>query len=256
MKLQGKVAVVTGGARGIGRAIAERYAREGARVCVADIGADAATQAAAAIGSGAFATALDVTDQRSIDAMIDRVVETAGGIDILVNNAGVFSAGTVEEVTRESWGRTLMVNTEGTLFTMQAVARQMIRQDRGGKIINMSSQAGRRGRAMVLAYCASKAAVISITQSAALHLIKYRINVNAIAPGVVDTEMWDTIDLEFSRREGRARGESRRIAGETVPLGRMARPEELGGIAVFLASEDANYIVAQTYGVDGGNWTA
>jgi len=256
MKLAGKVAIVTGGASGIGRAIAERYAREGARVCVADVDANAAVQTAAAIGGGAFAAGLDVTHQPSIDALLGRVVETVGGIDILVNNAGIFSAGTVEEVTRESWGRILAVNTEGTLFTMQAVARQMIRQGRGGKIINMSSQAGRRGRAMVLAYCASKAAVISITQSAGLHLIKYGINVNAIAPGVVDTPMWDAIDFEFSRRDGRPPGETRRIVGEEVPLGRMARPEELGGIAVFLASEDADYIVAQTYGVDGGTWTA
>ncbi len=256
MKLKDKVAIVTGGASGIGRAIAERYAVEGARICIADLNGEAAETAAGVIGRGAFAVAFDCTKQDSIDALVETVVATAGGIDILVNNAGIFAMGPIEEVTREQWDRLFDVNAKGKFFTMQAVARQMIRQGRGGKIINTASQAGRRGEALVPTYCASKAAVISISQSAALQLIKHNINVNAIAPGVVDTPLWEFVDREFARYTGKAVGETKRMVGEMVPYGRMGRPEDYGGIAVFLASDDAQYIVAQTYGVDGGNWMA
>lgn len=256
MKLNDKVAIVTGGASGIGRAIAARYAEEGARVCVADLNAGAATETAAEIGGGAFGVEFDCTRQDSIDALVAEVVRTAGRIDILVNNAGLFVMGPIEDVTREQWSRAFAVNVEGTLFTMQAVAKRMVEQGGGGKIINLSSQAGRRGEPLVLAYCASKAAVISITQSAGLRLIEHRINVNAIAPGVVDTPMWEFVDREFGRYMGRAPGETKRMVGEAVPFGRMGTPEDYGGIAVFLASGDSDYVVAQTYGVDGGNWLA
>ncbi len=130
----------------------------------------------------------------------------------------------------------------------------MIAQGRGGKIINMASQAGRRGEGLVGVYCASKAAVISLTQSAGLDLIKHGIHVNGIAPGVVGSEMWDEVDALFAKYENRPLGEKKRLVGEAVPLGRMGRPEDLAGMAVFLASSDADYIVAQTYNVDGGNW--
>jgi D-sorbitol dehydrogenase (acceptor) len=256
MKLENKVAIVTGGASGMGRAIALRYGQEGARVCVADIDHHAAQLTAERIGHGAFACRLDVTEQISIDTMVEMVLDIAGGIDILVNSAGIFDAGSIETVTREQWARLFAVNVEGSLFTLQAVAKQMIAQGRGGKIINLSSQGGRRGDARVLAYGASKAAVISVTQSAALHLIKHRINVNAIAPGVVDTPMWDIVDREFGKLTGREPGKSKELAGSTVPFGRMGKPEDFGGIAVFLASDDSEYVVAQTYGVDGGNWMA
>ena len=130
----------------------------------------------------------------------------------------------------------------------------MVAQGRGGKIINMSSQAGRRGEANVLIYCASKAAVISITQSLGLELIKHGINVNGIAPGVVDTPMWDHVDRLFAKYENRPVGEKKRLVGEAVPLGRMGRPSDFAGAAVFLASADSEYVVAQTLNVDGGNW--
>jgi len=256
MKLRDKVAIVTGGASGMGRAIAQRFAAEGARVCIADINTAGATATAEAIGRGAFAVAFDCTRQDSIDNLVASVVEAAGGIDILVNNAGIFAMGPIEEVTREQWAHVFAVNTEGKLFTMQAVANRMIAQGRGGKIINLASQAGRRGEALVLTYCASKAAVISITQSAAVRLIKHGINVNAIAPGVVDTPFWDFVDREFARYENREIGETKRMVGAGVPFGRMGKPEDYGGIAVFLASSESDYVVAQTYGVDGGNWMA
>jgi D-sorbitol dehydrogenase (acceptor) len=254
MKLQGKIAVVTGAARGIGQAICERYAAEGAFVFVTDIDAAKARTVAASLGAQAAALRLDVTSQASIDVMIAEVIEQQGRLDILVNNAGIFDLAPIVEITSESYQRVFSVNVEGLLFTLQAAARQMIAQGQGGKIINFASQAGRRGEPLVAVYCASKAAVISITQSAGLDLIKHGINVNAIAPGVVDGEHWEHVDSLFARYEGFQPGEKKRIVGASVPIGRMARPEEISGLAVFLASADADYIVAQTYNIDGGNW--
>jgi D-sorbitol dehydrogenase (acceptor) len=254
MRLGGKVAIITGGARGIGRAIATAYAAEGARVVVADINAAEAENVAAEIGHEAIGLGVNVTQQVSIDALVSAVVERAGRIDILVNNAGVFEMAPILEITRESYARQFAVNVEGLLFTLQAVARQMVAQGQGGKIINFASQAGRRGEALVAVYCASKAAVISITQSAGLGLIKHGINVNGIAPGVVDTPMWDVVDAQFAKYEGLPLGEKKRQVGLAVPYGRMGHVEDMVGAAVFLASADADYIVAQTLNVDGGNW--
>ena len=254
MKLKDKVAVVTGGSGGIGAAICRRYAGEGARVVVADRNGDSAQKLAAEIGKGSFAVALDVASRASIDAMVDQVVATAGGIDILVNNAAVFDLAPILEITEQSYDTVFAVNVRGLLFTLQAAARQMVKQGRGGKIVNFASQAGRRGEALVGVYCASKAAVISLTQSAGLGLIEHKINVNGIAPGVVDTPMWDQVDALFARYEHRALGEKKRLVGEAVPYGRMGVPDDLTGAAVFLASADADYIVAQTLNVDGGNW--
>jgi len=254
MKLKDKVAVVTGGSGGIGAAICRRYADEGARVVVADRNGDSAQRLAAEIGKGSFAVALDVASRVSIDAMVEQVVATAGGIDILVNNAAVFDLAPILEITEQSYDTVFAVNVKGLLFTLQAAARQMVKQGRGGKIVNFASQAGRRGEALVGVYCASKAAVISLTQSAGLGLIEHKINVNGIAPGVVDTPMWDQVDALFARYEHRALGEKKRLVGEAVPYGRMGVPDDLTGAAVFLASADADYIVAQTLNVDGGNW--
>lgn len=253
-RLDGKVALITGAARGIGRAFAAAYAREGARVAIADIDAEAAGAAAQAVGQGAFALRLDVTEQASIEAAVRAVEERAGGLDILVNNAALFDLAPIVEISRESYERLFAVNVAGTLFTLQAAAKSMIARGRGGKIINMASQAGRRGEALVAVYCATKAAVISITQSAGLDLIRHGINVNAIAPGVVEGEHWDHVDALFAKYEGLEPGEKKRRVGQAVPFGRMGRAEDLTGMAVFLASAEADYVVAQTYNVDGGNW--
>lgn len=250
-RLRGKVALVTGGARGIGLAFAEGYAREGARVAIADL--RGAEEAARGI-EGALGVAMDVTDQASIEAAVARVDAWGGGIDVLLNNAAVFDLAPIVEITRESYGRVFDVNVAGTLFPLQAVAKVMIARARGGRIINMASQAGRRGEALVAVYCASKAAVISLTQSAGLDLIRHRINVNGIAPGVVDTPMWDEVDAMFARAEGKPLGQKKREVGEAVPYGRMGRPEDLVGMAIFLASDESEYVVAQTYNVDGGQW--
>jgi NAD(P)-dependent dehydrogenase (short-subunit alcohol dehydrogenase family) len=254
MRLKDKVAIVTGGARGIGAAICRRYAAEGARVVVTDRLGTQAKALADEIGNGAFAIPLEVTERGSIDNLVAETVRIAGGVDILVNNAATFDLAPILEITEESYDQVFAVNVKGLLFTLQAVARQMVAQGRGGKIVNISSQAGRRGEALVAVYCASKAAVISLTQSAGLGLIEHRINVNGIAPGVIDTDMWDHVDALFARYENRPVGEKKRLVGESVPFGRMGFPDDLGGAAVFLASGDSDYVVAQTLNVDGGNW--
>ena len=254
MRLKDKVAVVTGGARGIGRAICERYVAEGARVVVADLLAEDAAATASAIGDRASAVAVDVSKLSSIAAMGKTVMDTVGAPDILVNGAAIFGMAPLAEITEEHFDRQFDINVRGLLFTTQVIAAQMIAAKKRGKIINFSSQAGRRGEANVAVYCATKAAVISITQSCALELIKSGINVNAIAPGVIATPMWDTVDALFAKYEQRPIGEKKRLVGEAVPFGRMGVPEDITGAAVFLASADADYIVAHTLNVDGGNW--
>ncbi len=246
--------MITGGARGIGAAIAAGYALEGARVCVADVDYEVALATANRIGNGAFAFQLDVTSLDQIEACVQDVEKRAGGIDILVNAAAIFDMELFQDTTEKSFDRQFAVNVKGTLFMMTAVSRSMIARGKGGKIINFSSQAGRRGEPLVVVYCASKAAVISMTQSAGLALIKHRINVNGIAPGVVDTPMWDVVDGLFAKYENRPIGEKKRLVGEGVPFGRMGTPEDLVGCAVFLAGAESEYIVAQTFNVDGGQW--
>ena len=253
-RLAGKTALITGAARGIGLAFARAYATEGARVALADIDIARARGAATAIGDVAIAVELDVTQQDSIDAAVFETVATFGQIDILINNAAVFTAAPITEITRADYARTFEINVSGTLFMIQAVARHMIEAGVKGYIINMASQAGRRGEPLVAVYCATKAAVISLTQSAGLNLIQHGINVNAISPGVVDGEHWDGVDAFFAKYENKAPGQKKAEVGAGVPFGRMGTPEDLTGMAVFLASDEARYIVAQTYNVDGGQW--
>jgi D-sorbitol dehydrogenase (acceptor) len=254
MKLKDKAAIVTGGARGIGEAVVRAYSAEGAKVVIADIEIAKAQELASELGANALAVQLDVRDSKSISSLISTTVAKFGGVDILYNNAGVFDMGPILEISEASFDKVFAVNTRGLFFTLQAAAAQMVKQGRGGKIINMASQAGRRGEGLVAVYCASKAAVISLTQSAGLDLIKYRINVNGIAPGVVDTPMWDHVDSLFAKYENLPVGEKKRQGGVAVPAGRMGLPDDYRGAAVFLASSDSDYVVAQTLNVDGGNW--
>lgn len=253
-RLTGKTALITGAARGIGLAFAHAYVREGANVAIADIDIESARASAAEIGNAAIAIELDVTDQTSIEHAVAQTVGQWGQIDILINNAAVFTAAPITEIEYADFTRTFDINVAGTLFTMQAVARHMIECGIKGKIINMASQAGRRGEALVGVYCATKAAVISLTQSAGLNLISHGINVNAIAPGVVDGAHWDGVDAFFAKYENKAPGQKKREVGQSVPYGRMGVADDLTGMAIFLASDEANYIVAQTYNVDGGQW--
>ncbi|MEA2583825.1 MAG: galactitol 2-dehydrogenase [Thermomicrobiales bacterium] len=256
-RLEGKVAIVTGGAQGIGRAVSHRFAQEGARVAIADLRLDGAQTVAdeiAGAGGRAAAAVVDVADQAQVQAMVDNVTAQFGGVDILVNNAGVIRITPFLEITEEEWDTVFDVNCKGLLWCAQAAARQMIAQGRGGKIINLASQAGRRGEALVLTYCASKACVISMTQSMALALAPHKINVNAIAPGIVDTPLWEWNDRRFAELLGWEVGEPKRRFTEQIPLGRIEQPEDVAAAALFLASSDADYITQQTLNVDGGNW--
>jgi NAD(P)-dependent dehydrogenase (short-subunit alcohol dehydrogenase family) len=254
VRFQNKVVFITGAARGIGKSFAEAFAKEGAKVVIADINIEGANTAAKEIGSNALAVKMDVTKQDSIDQAVNTAVDQLGGIDILINNAAIFTAAPITEIQREDYQQLFDINVSGTLFTLQAVAKKMIERGKGGKIINMASQAGRRGEPLVAVYCATKAAVISLTQSAGLNLIKYKINVNAISPGVVDGEHWDGVDAFFAKYEEKPLGQKKKEVGEEVPYGRMGLPSDLVGMAMFLASEESNYVVAQTYNVDGGQW--
>jgi D-sorbitol dehydrogenase (acceptor) len=258
MKLEGKVAIVTGGAQGMGRAIATRYAREGASVMIADRnleGAEAtADEIRSAGGGAAAAVSVDVRKIDEVNAMVTATVEQFGRLDILVNNAGVGKIIPFLDTTEADWDFMFDINCKGLLWCSQAAARQMIAQGEGGKIINLASQAGRRGEALVLAYCASKACVISMTQSIALALAEHKINVNAIAPGIVDTPFWDEVDKQFAALLNMEIGEPKRTFIKSIPLGRIEQPEDVTGAAVFLASSDSDYVTQQTLNVDGGNW--
>lgn len=251
--LEGKIAIVTGGARGIGRAICEAYVRAGAKVAVADRLEKDATETAAAIGPNAMAVVMDVTIVDSIQKGVAAVEAKWGGIDILVNGAGIFNMASIDKITVEDYRRQYDVNVGGTIFAAQAVVPSMKKRG-GGAIINFASQAGRRGEPNITIYCSTKAAVISITQSLALELAKDKIRVNGIAPGVIDTPMWDIVDAKFAEYEEKPIGQKKREVGLAVPLGRMGMPDDVADPCVFLASDDARYITAQTLNVDGGNW--
>jgi acetoin reductase-like protein len=253
MRLEGKVAIVTGGAQGMGRAIVQRFVEEGARVVIADLQADVAQTAANEIG-GAVAVGVDIRNQDQVQDMVETAVREFGGLDILVNNAGVGKIIPFLETTERDWDFIFDVNCKGLLWCSQAAAKVMIEQGRGGKIINLASQAGRRGEALVLAYCASKACVISMNQSIGLALAPHRINVNAIAPGIVDTPFWEEVDKQFANLLNMQVGEPKRTFSATIPLGRIEQPEDVTGAAVFLASSDSDYITQQCLNVDGGNW--
>jgi NAD(P)-dependent dehydrogenase (short-subunit alcohol dehydrogenase family) len=256
MRLQGKTALITGAARGIGLEFARAYIAEGARVALADINAEAVEKAAQSLGPQAVAVQMDVTRQDSIETGFAEAIGELGHLDILINNAALFSAAPIAEITRADYDRLFAVNVAGTIFCTQAAARHMIDRGQGGTIINMASQAGRRGESLVAVYCATKAAVISFTQSAGLNLIAHGVNVNAIAPGVVDGEHWDGVDAFFAKYEGKPPGQKKREVGSAVPFGRMGTATDLTGMAIFLATPEAKYIVAQCFGVDGGNWMA
>jgi D-sorbitol dehydrogenase (acceptor) len=255
VKLQDKVAIVTGAASGIGEAVTKRFLDEGAKVVVVDLKDEAElAQRFADYAGNVLAVKADVTRREDLERIVSSTVDKFGGIDILYNNAALFDMRPILDESWDIFDRLFAVNVKGMFFLMQLVAQQMVKQGRGGKIVNMSSQAGRRGEALVSHYCATKAAVISYTQSAALGLAQHGINVNSVAPGVVDTPMWETVDALFAKYENRPLGEKKRLVGEAVPLGRMGLPNDLTGAALFLVSADSDYITAQTLNVDGGNW--
>ena len=254
MRLVGKSAIVTGAGRGIGKATALRFAREGADVLVPDLDL-ASSQAAAkeiqALGRKGVPMQMDVTRMADIHRMVETAVREFGKIDILVNNAGIVIVRDLLELTEAEWDRTMDVNAKAVFFCLQAVAREMVKR-KTGVILNASSISGRVGRPMLVDYCASKFAVVAITQSAALALAPHGIRVNAVAPGIVDTDMWVKIDREWGMLAGKPPGEMKRTRVEAIPLGRIETPEDVANLYTFLASDEASYITGQTYNVCGG----
>ena len=248
MRLAGRNALVTGAASGIGRAVAGAFAAEGARLWLADIDEQGVKAAAGAIRGDAAAVAMDVAERGQVDAVVAEIDRQSGGIDLLVNSAGEYALEPWLEIDAEVWDRIFAVNARGMMLVTQAVARTMIARQRGGSIINIASAAGRRGDPNSVAYSASKAAAISITQSAALGLASHRIRVNAIAPGPVDTPMWSRV---VQLRGGRGDHSAESMAAR-VPLGRISDPSEQAQAAVFLACDESSYITGQTLNVDGG----
>jgi D-sorbitol dehydrogenase (acceptor) len=255
-QLESQHALITGAGGGIGLAVTKAYLDEGARCTAVDLRAAPSAELAALIASYPDRlqyVSADVVRADSIGAMIAAARARFGTITVLFNNAAVFDLAPLLEADERSYQRIFDVNVKGLFFTMQAVLKQMVDDGSQGSIINLASQAGRRGEALVAHYCASKAAVISYTQSAALAMAPHGIRVNGIAPGVVDTPMWAHVDALFAKAEGLRPGEKKKAVGLAVPLGRMGVPEDIAGAAVFLASDASAYITAQTLNVDGGN---
>lgn len=259
-RLNNQVALITGGGRGIGAAIALAYAREGAKIVLVDLNEANANSVAGEIrasGSEAEVFIADVSDPAQSTAMIQHTVKRFGRIDLLVNNAGVIRVRSFLNTTPDDWDHIQSVNARGLFFAVQAGVRQMLKQSPiaagrpQGKIINMASIAGRGGRPMLAAYAASKAAVINITQTAALEFAP-QITVNSICPGPVDTDMWKQIDREWSEQEQRPVGSVWQERTRAIPMGRGETPADLTGMALFLASADSDYIAGQSYHVDGG----
>lgn len=241
--LTGKIAVVTGASGGIGQAAVAHFAAMGAKVFATDIGSDFAGEA--------IYQPFDLLDDGGLAAIANWIAEIKP--DILFNNAAVFDMGSILDADLNQFDRLFGVNVRALYAVMQATAKSMVACDAKGSIINLASQAGHRGEALVAHYCATKAAVISYTQSAALALAPHGIRVNAISPGVIDTPMWKDVDALFAKFEGKEIGQKKREVGEAVPLGYMGAPDDVARAAVFLASDQSAYMTAQTIGVDGGN---
>jgi len=255
-RLASRHALLTGAGGGIGAAVAGAYLREGANCSVVDL----AAQPSAAVGElmAQFPghvqyIAADITRMDDIARLIETAVGAFGPIQILFNNAGIFDLAPLLESDEAMFDRLFAVNVKGSFFVMQKVLAHMVASSTRGAVINMASQAGRRGEALVAHYCATKAAVISYTQSAALAMAPHHIRVNGIAPGVISTPMWNHVDALFARYENLPIGEKKVQVGKAVPLGYMGEPSDIAGAAVFLASDEASYITAQTLNVDGGN---
>lgn len=255
-RLSSRHALLTGAGGGIGLAVTEAYLAEGARCTAFDVAAQPGPGLATLLARhGDRLTYMqgDVTRLDTLGALVDGAATRFGTVDVLFNNAAVFDMAPLLESDAAMYERVFDVNVKGMFFVMQTVLARLVAAGRPGSIVNLASQAGRRGEALVAHYCASKAAVISYTQSAALAMAPHRIRVNAISPGVIDTPMWQGVDALFARYEGLAPGEKKIAVGKAVPLGRMGAPSDIAGAAVFLASDESSYITAQTLNVDGGN---
>jgi meso-butanediol dehydrogenase/(S,S)-butanediol dehydrogenase/diacetyl reductase len=254
--IEDRAIIVTGAGRGIGAAMARGLAAEGARLVIADRDEANARAVAADIeasGGRAIAVMVEVTERESVRAMIARTVEAFGRLDVIFNNAGIAQTRPFLSITEEDWDRVMDVNAKGVLIAMQEAAQQMIAQGDGGKIINTASIAGKQGYEPLAHYSASKFAVVALTQAGARAFAKHHINVNAICPGVVATEMWKVIDKGFVD-EGLTKKENEAFDGfaSGILMGRPSQPEDMVGIARYLASPASDYMTGQSLMIDGG----
>jgi len=261
VRLKDKIAIVTGGNKGIGRAISLAFAQEGADVIIAARDMQAAENVAKEIiktGRRCITVCTDVSRADQVERMVNRTLQEFGRIDILVNNAGVLTMAKVVDLEEKDWNETMDINVKGIFFCCKTVARHMIKQKQG-KIINISSIAGKEGYLYMAHYCASKAAVIGFTKALALELAPYNVNVNAVCPGIIETNMlvreyrWGAELRGFPTDEiDKGAKKIKEEAIKAVPLGRSAQPEEVAGVVVFLASKEANYMTGQAINVTGG----
>lgn len=249
-----KVVVVTGGASGIGAAVAERFVADGAQVVVADLDASQAAHTARALGDTCTATAVDMADEGAVEALFAATMDRFGRVDVLVNNAGIIHVAPLTDMDLAAWQRVMDVNATGTFLGCRAAARAMMSGGQGGVIINASSGAGRRGVANLAAYCASKAAVIMLTQSLAIELAPHGIRVNCVTPGHIETPFWQHIAAGFAAATGQP--EDAVIAGfrDSVPAGRFGRPEEVAAAVAWLASDEAAYVSGESVAINGAEF--
>lgn len=256
MRLQDRVVMVTGGAQGLGEGIARRMAIEGATLVIADMNGALATSIADSLkseGHQALAVTVDVAERPQVQAAIQRAVDTFGKLDVMFNNAGFNKPVPFMEVDENNFNSIMRVNAYGVMVGIQEAARQMMAQGHGGKIINTASIAGRQGYAEFAPYCASKASVISLTQAGAREFAKHKITVNAFAPGVVVTPLWDGLEQDMiDKGVIKKKGEFIESFSSSILLGFPSKPSDLAGIATFLASPDSDYITGQVIMADGG----
>lgn len=259
-RVSGRSCIVTGAAQGIGRAIGEALLDEGADVCFADINGDkvasvaiANAERAAAGGGKVTSAAVDVTNRLQVRAMIEKTVDAFGKLDVKFNNAGINKPMNFLDVTEDNWNAIMTVNGLGVLIGMQEAARQMIAQGTGGKIVNTASIASRQGFDNVAPYCASKWAVVSLTQSGARDLARHDITVTGFAPGVVATEMWEEVDRDLMSIGAAERpGQAMEEFSAEILKGRVAQPQDITGTTTFLAARDSDYMTGQIVMIDGG----
>jgi len=251
MLLKNKVAIITGGAGGIGRSIAEQFAAEGAKVAVADINLEAAQETAEQIDPSTLPVQVDITSKSSTETMIDTTEKKLAPIDVLVNCAGVSYITAFLECSEEIWDKTIDINLKGTFNCCQAALHRMVPREKGN-IINMSSQSGKAGNSHYAAYCASKFGIIGLTQSLAVEFAEDGIRVNALCPGFVFTPMWKDMIADYARKRNMKEDEVIPYLQNKIPLGRLCSEKDVADTAVFLASDKAAYITGQAINISGG----
>lgn len=252
---QGKVAVITGGAQGLGAAFAARFARDGANIAIIDLQIEKCELVAARLatenGVGALGLVASVSDSVAIKSAIEQITARFGRIDIWVNNAGIYRGTPTEDLTMQEWALMLEVNYTGVFVCTQAI-EPILKAQHSGRVINMSSIAGRTGFKNSLAYCSNKAAVIGITRASAMDLAAYGITVNAVCPGTIMTEMVEKVDAAVCKAEGWPPGTHLKNKATSIPAQRLGTVEDVAGVVAFLASDDASFVTGQAIEVDGG----